>query len=136
MRGLAIGVVVAALALPAAAAPAQSKPLFDFGRTGGTRAPFEATIAADGTVSVTGGVRSLGPVTLTKPALQGLLRLAKTVGFWSLPSKIRCPGPGGLVTEYLRIHTATQDKRVDSFGGCRLGFEQLYAVVKAAAGLQ
>ncbi len=136
MRGLAPVVAAVALALPAAGARAQSQPLFVFGRTGGSIAPFEASISAAGVVSVTGGVRRLGPVTLSKPALAGLLRLASAEGFYSLPRRINCSAPGGLATEYLHIHTAKHDKRVDSFGGCRPAFEQLYAVVKAAAGLQ
>lgn len=135
MRGLVVAVMLVALALPAAGALAQQRPVFEFGRKGGTRAAFTATIGADGVVSVTGGVRRLGPVTLTQPALAGLRKLASAEGFYSLPRNIKCPGPAGFATQFIHIHTATRDKYVQEYGGCRPGFSQLYDVLIAAAGL-
>jgi hypothetical protein len=42
---------------------------------------------------------------------------------------------GGLATEYIRIKSATRDRRVESYGGCNKPFEQLFAVLRAAAAL-
>lgn len=140
MKRLVTVLVLVAVASPAAASVsrdtrAKQQPMFVLGRKGGTIAPFEASISRDGVVSVTGGVRRLGPVTLPKPALAGLLKLAQAEGFYSLPRKLTCPGPAGFATEYLHIHTANRDRTVESYGGCKPAFEQLYEVVKAAAAL-
>lgn len=136
MRRFVAAVILAVLALPAAGVHGQQPPLFEFGRKGGTRSAFTATIGTDGVVSVTGGVRRLGPVTLTQPALAGLRKLADAEGFYSLPRNIKCPGPAGFATQFIHIRTAKHDKYVQEYGGCRPGFAQLYDVLVAAAALR
>ena len=139
MKRLAALLAVLAVASPAAGgAPhvRKQQALFVFGRSGGSIRPFRASIAADGVVSVSGGVRRLGSVTLPRPALGGLQKLAQAVGFYSLPANINCPGPGGFANEYIHVHTATRDKRVQEYGGCRPGFDQLFEVLKAVSALR
>jgi hypothetical protein len=69
--------------------------------------------------------------------LNGLLRLARAAGFYSLPKQIRCPNqPGSLATLYIHIHTSKYDKTVYEYGGCRPAFDELFELLKAAAALQ
>ena len=111
-------------------------PTFTFGRHGGTIAPFEATISPSGRVSVTGAVRRLDVVTVSKDAQFGLSKLADTEKFWTMPRAQRCPTRiGGLATEYIEITRGSQHRRVETYGGCNKAFEQLYALLKAAAAL-
>jgi hypothetical protein len=137
MGRIAVGVALATLLLGATGAQAGQQPLFEFGTKNGTRLPFRATIAPTGVVAVSGSARTLGPVTLTKPARDGLLRLARVGGFFALPTQIRCPDqPGGLVTVYVHIHTAKLDKTVYEYGGCKPAFDELFALLKAAAAIE
>jgi hypothetical protein len=137
MRRIAVGIVIATVLLGAIGAQAAQQPLFEFGTKDGTRLPFGATISATGTVTVTGSARQLAPVSVTKPARDGLLRLARGGGFYSLPKETRCANqPGGFSTLYIRVHTAKIDKTVYVYGGCRPVFNELFALLKAAAAIQ
>jgi hypothetical protein len=85
---------------------------------------------------VTGAVRRLDVVTASKDALFGLSKLADAEKFWTMPTSQRCPTRiGGLATEYIEITRGAQHRRVESYGGCNKPFEQLYALLKAAAAL-
>jgi hypothetical protein len=85
---------------------------------------------------VTGPVRRSTDLPLTRDALLGLEKLANAEGFWTMPLRQKCQiRVGGLATEYVRIRSATHDRRVESYGGCNKPFEQLFAVLRAAAAL-
>jgi hypothetical protein len=136
VRCLAAGIAAVTVLVGATGAQAVQPPLFEFGTKGGTRVPFRVTISTTGIVTVA-GARQLGPVTVTKPALDGLLRLARAGGFYKLAKQIRCPNqPGGLSTLYIRVHTSKIDKTVYEYGACRPGFDELFALLKAAAAIQ
>src|SRR5580765_8872679 len=78
------------LGIPAGGA-AQTSPLFQLGRTGGTIEPFTVAINTDGTLSASGDVRLAKPgTTLTQAQLATLLRYAQTQRFWSLPRRTLC----------------------------------------------
>lgn len=133
-RPLAICLVVAAAALPATGAASRDRPLFEFGRKGGTIMPFTVAIASSGTVSVTGTVHRLARVTVSAAALAGLQRLTVTEGFFSMKPQTNCdPTISGLATNYIRARIGSRDKTVGVVGGCNKRFSELFEILKAVA---
>ena len=110
-------------------------PPFAFGRAGGNIEPFTITIARDGSVSSSGDApASLAP-RASLDAVDGLLKLARTEGFYGLSSLVLCPGSlPDVAGQFVTIRTGTVSKKVTVRGNCRAGFTQLYAVVSAVAG--
>jgi len=143
----AVLVLALALALPlsvsaagrAGAAATQSRhtgAAFAFGRVGGNIAPFTVTIARNGTVSSAGATpgSSLAP-RVSLDGLDGLLRLARAEGFFSLPHVVVCRGSlPDFAGQFVTITTGGTTRKVTVRGGCRPGFTELYAVVSAVAG--
>jgi hypothetical protein len=116
---------------------AKEGPYFVFGRKGGNIRPFTVSIALDGVVTVSGPVAAREPLTLSRDALGGLLRLAKAEKFFSLPAHIK----GGQVLPdvaslYITIYGQTGPTTVDEHGAVNRHFDQLYAVLMAVAGVR
>src|SRR5580765_1462773 len=111
------------LGIPAGGA-AQTSPLFQFGRTGGTIEPFTVAINTDGTLSVSGDVRLAKPNTrLSHTRLATLLRYARTQHFWSLPGRTACRGSlPDFAGFFVTIHTASKSRTVTVRGACRPRF--------------
>lgn len=114
-----------------------STPTFTFGREGGNIRPFTVVIAADGTVTVTGAIKVSSPSPhLSTDAPAGLLKLAKAERFFRMPRLISgshvLPDFASL---FIAIHRAGGTKTVSVHGARRPRFNQLYAVLMAAAGV-
>jgi hypothetical protein len=111
-------------------------PLFTFGRERGTILPYQVVIASNGDVSVTGTVRRTAQVTVSEPTRAALLKLASAERFFAMPALTRCKTPvGGLATNYIQIRRGTTTTSVGDYGGCNRGFVELFAVLKAVAGI-
>ena len=82
---LAVPLVVLAGGSGKRAAP----PTFAFGRTGGNIIPVTVTIAANGHVSTT-GTQKLTVTQATVPLRNGLGKLAKAEGFWTMATFLSC----------------------------------------------
>ena len=136
--------LVLAVALPVSISAAQpsagrasghSGAAFAFGRTGGNIEPFTVTIARDGSISSSGAAPANLAPHASLDAVDGLLKLARTEGFYALPSLVLCQGElPDFAGQFVTIKTGTSSKKVTVRGSCRVGFTQLYAVVSAVAG--
>lgn len=140
---LVLGILTVALAVPLAVlAGGRSKsaaaPTFVFGRTGGNIAPFSVHIGADGRVTTKGAVAGTPPATpLSSPLRSGLLKLAKTEGFFTMPTQLRCQGVlPDFASRFVTVSAGSQTRTVTVRGGCSAPFEELYAVIAAVAGTQ
>jgi hypothetical protein len=134
-----LAVLTVALAVPLAvlaggSARRTSAPTFAFGRTGGNIVPFTVTIAGNGHVSAT-GPEHVTATQASTPLRNGLAKLAKAEGFFTLPASIPCgrinPDVAGrfvTVTAYGKSRTVTER------GTCNAAFEELYAVLGASTG--
>ena len=114
----------------------QAPPTFAFGRTGGNIVPAKITIGKDGRVTTTGSMH----VTLTQasPALRnGLGKLARAEGFFSMPAFVACPAVNpDVAARFVTVTAAGKTRTVTSHGSCKPAFEELYAVLSASVGAQ
>jgi hypothetical protein len=133
--------VTVALAVPLAvlaggSGKRQAAPSFAFGRTGGNIVPAKVSIGRDGRVTTTGAVKA----TLTQaplPLRNGLGKLARAEGFFSLPSSIACPGVNpDVASNFVTVVAGGKSHTVTVHGSCRAAFEELYAVLSASVGAQ
>lgn len=127
---LAVPLVVLAGGSGKKAAP----PTFAFGRTGGNIIPFTVTIAANGHVS-TNGTQKL-TLSFATPALRnGLGKLARAEGFWTMATSLTCgkinPDIAG---HFITVTAAGRSRTVTERGACYPAFEELYAVLSASTG--
>jgi len=114
-------------------------PAFKFGYEAGFNPSpgGQVTIYGDGAVSVTdrrGRVTKMR--TLTRQKLNGLLHIAETQKFFSLPDRIVSdePSPDSSFA-FISIHTMTADKTVHKQVGVQnAAFDQLFAKLLAAVG--
>lgn len=113
---------------------AASTPVIELDRHGGNIRPFSVTVAADGTITVTGGVQGHGTVTIQKAAVQGLLTLAAAERFSALPEHLagKLVNPD-IATFAITVRTPSTSKTVTERGIHNSRFDQLLAVVLAAA---
>jgi hypothetical protein len=134
MRWALVCAVALLLVVPAGGA-AQTKPVFELGRTGGTIEPFTVAINADGTLSQSGDVRLAKPgTTLSKARLAALLRYAQTQHFWSLPRRTLCrTSLPDFASFFVTVRTASKTRTVSVRGGCRPGFTRIYRTLSRAA---
>lgn len=143
MRVVRISVLLAAvtvaLAVPIAvlaggSGKSQAPPTFSFGRTGGNIVPFTVTIAANGRVSTT-GTQKLTLTQATVPLRNGLGKLAKAEGFWTMATSLECgkinPDIAG---RFIKITSGGRTRTVTERGTCYPAFEELYAVLSASVG--
>ena len=124
-------------ALPAHAHALPAPFLFAFGREGGNIRPLTVTIGTTGTVTMSaaaGGGRPPGQ--LSPDALDGLLLLAKAERFFALPAHIVGHGLPDVSSRFISIQTQRGVKTVQVRFVRNAAFEQLYAVLAAAAGVQ
>ncbi len=124
-------------AIPAHAHARPAPFLFAFGRDGGNIRPLTVTIGTTGTVTMSaaaGGGRPPGQ--LSPDALDGLLLLAKAERFFALPAHIVGHGLPDVSSQFISIQTQRGVKTVQVRFVRNAAFEQLYAVLAAAAGVQ
>jgi hypothetical protein len=122
-----------AVTTPASAGPL---PVFVIGQEGGRTQPMVVTIYDTGAVAVTSGKpahtwRPRGH--LSQDARDGLMKLAQAEGFFTLPSTITAAGPAKSTTRYISILSGTIVTRVTVRLARNRAFDQLYAVLLAAA---
>jgi hypothetical protein len=105
-----------------------------FGRAGGNIQPFTITIAKDGSVTATGPVKPLRKE-VSASALARLGALVSTQHFFSLSRRVNCAGSlPDFAYRFITVQTATALRTVLVRGGCRPGFNTLYAALSAAVG--
>ncbi len=109
-------------------------PVIELIRQGGNIRPFSVALAADGTVTVAGGLPSHGAIVLQKAAVQGLLKLATAERFFALPRHItgKLVNPD-IATLSITVVTPGESRTVTERGARNARFDQLFAVVMAVA---
>jgi hypothetical protein len=135
-----LAVLTVALAVPLAvlaggSAKRAAAPTFAFGRTGGNIVPFTVTIGGNGHVGSTGPVHVTATQAST-PLRNGLAKLARAEGFFTLPTSIQCgrinPDVAG---RFLTVTAFGKSRTVTERGACNAAFEELYAVLSASTGV-
>jgi hypothetical protein len=112
----------------------QSPPTFAFGRTGGNIVPFTVRIVKDGRVTTSGAVRVTATAAST-PLRNGLAKLARAEGFFSMPATIACGGVNpDIASRFVTVTSGGKTRTVMEHGTCKPAFEELYAVLSAAVG--
>lgn len=135
-----LAVLTVALAVPLAvlaggSGKRQAPAAFSFGRTGGNIVPFRVTIGSGGRVTTSGPVH----VALTQastPLRNGLAKLARAEGFWTMATFLNCgrinPDVAG---RFVTVSAAGRTRTVTVRGSCSPAFDELYAVLSASVGL-
>jgi len=111
-------------------------PTFAFGRTGGNIRPAKVSIGKDGRVATTGSANAT--LTLASlPLRNGLARLARAEGFFTMPTSTACPGVlPDVASRFVTVAAFGKSRTVAVHGTCRAAFEELYAVLTASVGAQ
>lgn len=136
LAALTVALAVPLAVLAGGSGTRQSPPTFAFGRTGGNIVPFKVTIGRDGRVTTTGAGRAALTQAST-PLRNGLAKLARAEGFFSLPALIACPGTNpDIAARFVTVSAAGKTRTVTSHGSCKAPFEELYAVLSASVGAQ
>jgi len=134
-----LAVLTVALAVPLvvlAGGPGKraAPPTFAFGRTGGNIIPVTVTIAANGHVSTT-GTQKLGLTQATVALRNGLGKLAKAEGFWTMATFLSCGKINpDIASRFVTVTAAGKTRTVTARGTCFPAFEELYAVLSASVG--
>jgi hypothetical protein len=136
-----LAVVTVVLAVPLAVlagggAKRQSPPTFAFGRSGGNIVPFKVTIGTDGRVTSTGPVQVTATAApLSLPLRNGLAKLARAEGFFSMARLLSCGGVNPDVAgRFITVTAGGKSRTVTARGACKPAFEELYAVLSASVG--
>jgi hypothetical protein len=123
--------LAAAVGLQTAASAA---PTFTFGRKGGNIVPYTVTIDPTGRITATGTQVSVHQV--APAALDDLLALADSSGFFSLPELTSCPGTlPDIAALEIHVTAGSRDHTASVHGGCVAGFASLYAALSKVVGL-
>jgi hypothetical protein len=136
-----LAALTAALAVPlavfaGASAKRQPPPSFSFGRTGGNIVPAKVTIGRDGTVTTTGSVHATA-ATASSPLRNGLAKLARAEGFFTMATTLACPGVNpDIASRFVMVSAFGKTRTVTVHGMCSAPFEELYAVLTASVGAQ
>jgi len=134
LAALTVALAVPLAVLAGGSGKRQAPATFAFGRTGGNIIPFKVTIGRDGRVTTSGS----GHATLTQastPLRNGLAKLARAEGFWTLPAFISCPGVNpDVAAHFVTVSADGKARTVTSHGSCKPAFEELYAVLSASVG--
>jgi hypothetical protein len=129
----------AALAVPLAvfaggSAKRQASPSFSFGRTGGNIVPAKVTIGRDGSVTTTGSAHTTA-TTASAPLRNGLAKLARAEGFFTMSTPVACPGANpDVASRFVTVSAFGKTRTVTVHGTCSAPFEELYAVLAASVG--
>lgn len=115
---------------------ASAAPVFTFGHERDNLHPLMVTIYDTGAVAATSGLRARTWTPrgrLSKDALDGLLKLAQAEGFFTMPRSIVGKGPANSSGRFISIRTGATTQKVSVRLARNVGFDQLYAVLLAAA---
>ncbi|HZS94390.1 MAG TPA: hypothetical protein VFA78_06315 [Chloroflexota bacterium] len=118
-----------------------SKPVITFGITGGSLRTWRARVYPDGTVTADRIPARTTPFNDPQRTLGAFLLLAEAEGFFSLQKFVTCSGGGAGPDSsgyFISIRTSVGTKRVTDYGSCKVtnGFQELFAVLSAAAGVR
>jgi hypothetical protein len=134
LAALTVALAVPLAVLAGGSAKRQGSPSFAFGRTGGNIIPFTVTIGKDGHVSTT-GTQKLTLTFATVPLRNGLAKLARAEGFFTMPAFQTCgkinPDVAG---HFITVNAFGKTRMVTQRGTCNAAFEELYAVLSASTG--
>jgi len=134
-------VLVGAVAVPLPntgthAAAAMTQPAFVLGREGGNIRPYSVTIYDDGSVTTSGAVSAPSTrIHLSPDALAGLRKLAQSEGFYAMPTHIVGRGLPDIAGTFIRVTNRAGSREVHLLHARNTGYEQLYAVLLAVAGV-
>jgi hypothetical protein len=137
MRRLALVVAALAVASGTAALAAPRTPTsYAFGRSGGNIAPFTVSIAADGTVTVNGPVRT----TRKRVSATGMAHLASVLRrahFSRLPATTRCTGTlPDFAAFFVTVRVGSSQRTVLVHGDCSRRFTTVLKALDRAVGLR
>ena len=133
-----LAAVTVALAVPlvvlAGSSSRTAAPTFSCGRAGGNIIPFKVTIGRDGHVTSTGPVQATQP-TASMPLRNGLAKLAKAEGFFTMAPTLTCgPSNPDVAGRFVTVTAYGKTRTVTARGTCIAAFEELYAVLAASTG--
>jgi hypothetical protein len=136
LAALTVALAVPLAVLAGGGAKRQAPPSFALGRTGGSIRPFTVKVAGNGLLAATGPVQPSAAGPLSLPLRNGLARLARAEGFFSLPKTIACPGVNPDVAgRFVTFTAAGKTRTVTERGSCTQAFDELYAVLAAVVGV-
>jgi hypothetical protein len=113
-------------------------PVISFGRNGGNIRPFQVDIAPDGTIVYTGTAPLASSYMISWQAVQGLVRLAGAVNFWTMPARLAGANVlPDIATLSIGIRQGCSNavKTVRAHGSPSLDFTEFFDALMAAAGL-
>ena len=134
-----LAALAAALAVPLAvfagdSTKGQVSPSFSFGRTGGNILPAKVTIGANGAVTTTGSAHTTAK-TASTPLRNGLAKLARAEGFFTMSTQVACAGTNpDIASRFVTVSAFGKSRTVTVHGTCSAPFEELYAVLSASVG--
>jgi hypothetical protein len=134
-----LAALTAALVVPLAVfagsgAKRQASPSFSFGRTGGNILPFTVTIGRNGAVTSDGSVQPTAK-TASTPLRNGLAKLARAEGFFTMTTSIFCAKVNpDVASQFVTVSAFGKTHTVTVHGTCSAPFEELYAVLSASVG--
>ena len=134
-----LAVVTVALAVPLAVVAGSSgkrqpPPSFAFGRAGGNIVPLKVTIGVDGRVATSGPVQ-VTATTASLPLRNGLAKLARAEGFFTMASSLSCGRVNpDIAGRFVTVTAQGKTRSVTVRGSCYPAFEELYAVLSASVG--
>jgi hypothetical protein len=134
LAALTVALAVPLAVLAGGSGKSATPATFAFGRTGGNIIPFTVTIGANGHVSTT-GTQKLGLAQATVALRNGLSKLAKAEGFWTMAPATSCVGVlPDIASKFVTVSVGGKSRTVTVHGTCRAAFEELYAVLSASVG--
>lgn len=110
--------------------------IFTFGRQGGNIRPLTVTIDSTGAVKTSapaGGPAAT--VHLSPDALDGVMKLARAEGFFTMPAQMIGHGLPDIGGRFITIRTAGITKTVSVRFVHNAAFDQLFAVLSAVSGI-
>jgi hypothetical protein len=134
-----LAALTAALAVPlvvfaGGSAKRQASPSFSFGRTGGNIVPMKVTIGSTGAVTADGPVQPTAK-TASTPLRNGLAKLARAEGFFTMTTSIFCARTNpDVASQFVTVNAFGKTRTVTVHGSCSAPFQELYAVLSASVG--
>ena len=135
LAAVAVALAVPLVVLAGGSAKRQPPPSFAFGRAGGNIIPFRVTIGKDGHVSSSGPIQATA-VTTSMALRNGLAKLARAEGFFTMATRLSCGATNpDVASRFITISALGKTRTVFVRGTCYPAFEELYAVLAASAGV-
>jgi len=134
LAALTVALAVPLVVLAGGSSKRQAPPTFAFGRTGGNIIPVTVTIGKDGHVTTT-GTQQLAITFATVPLRNGLAKLARAEGFFSMAKYGTCGKVNpDIASQFVTVSAFGKTRTVTQRGTCNAQFNELYAVLSASVG--